>query len=283
MQVATMLRHQMSLWCCVLLLRLQQVAAADVAHDVPAGIPRHFAELPLNGEMSGCRSCGRPFVVRRLSERPAAFLLQNFLSAEECDTLMGSAELAGFEAAETTGKTQARHRCDVALLSPSRESVLAAVQSDAARALLSSEALQTPGGGVEELNVLRYQPGGEYTLHYDAMNNPRVLTILYYLNGVGATWFPLADNPTGAAVALADSSGVVARATALDPAKDGLRVTPTSAGDALVFYNFDGRGEPDSWALHAGLEVAPSDGEKWLGTHFFNHPRLCAGYEGYVL
>ena len=32
-----------------------------------------------------------------------------------------------------------------------------------------------------------------------AMNNPRIFTILYYLNGNGATWFPLADGPEEAA------------------------------------------------------------------------------------
>ena len=36
---------------------------------------------------------------------------------------------------------------------------------------------------------------------YDARNNPRIMTILYYLNGKGATWFPLADSPDGASFA----------------------------------------------------------------------------------
>ena len=71
-------------------------------------------------------------------------------------------------------------------------------------------------------------------------------------------------------------------AAVLSPATDGVRVEPTSAGDALAFFNFDAFGEPDPLALHAGLEVAASE-EKWIGTHFFNHPKLCAGYDGYVL
>lgn len=114
---------------------------------------------------------------------------------------------------------------------------------------------------------------------YDAQNNPRILTILYYLNGKGATWFPLAD---GRAIHFANHGEALEHASSLDPATDGVRVEPTSVGDALAFYNFDERGEPDAQTLHAGLEVAASE-EKWIGTHFFNHPRLCAGYEGYVL
>lgn len=193
---------------------------------------------------------------------------------------MESAIKSGFEVAETTGKTDARIRCDYALLSPSRESVLAGVQSDAARTFLSADALQTPGGGVEELNVLRYQPGGEYLPHYDARNNPRILTILYYLNGKGATWFPFADNP-GAAT-FANDGEALQHVASLDPAIDGTRVEPTSIGDALIFFNFDETGHPDLFTLHAGVEVAAGE-EKWIGTHFFNHPKLCAGYEDYVL
>ena len=265
-------------WSTLLLV----VAHSGDRAGVPAGMPSVLANLPLHSKAHGRRSDGRTFVLHRLSDRPHAFLLKGFLSAEECDALIESAKRSGFEAAETTGKTNARRHCEVALLTPSQERVLASIQSDAARVLLSSEALRTEGGGVEALNVLHYQPGGEYTLHYDAMNNPRILTILYYLNGKGETWFPLADSPQRVARAFADPNGVVSHASTLDPATDGLRVKPTGAGDALAFFNFDETGEPDQWALHAGLEVVPTE-EKWLGTHFFNHPKLCAGYESYVL
>ena len=105
-----------------------------------------------------------------------------------------------------------------------------------------------------------------------SMTHPRVLTIIYYLNGVGATWFPLADSAEGA---FATHKEALSHVGSLDPARDGLRVEPASRGDALVFYNHDAHGQPDPLALHAGLEV---EGEqvKWIGTHFFNVPALCA-------
>ena len=292
----------------MLTLLLHAFASNDASPA--AGAKPILMSLPLHETLIGQRSNGQQFTILRISEQPHAFVIRNFLSAEECEALMKSAKRRGFEVAETTGKTGARRRCDYALLSPSQEAVLASVQSDAARTLLSDEALQTPGGGVEELNVLRYQPGGEYLPHYDARNNPRILyaapglelmashpaslatmvilpsmpcvdrTILYYLNGKGATWFPLADNPQG--VGFANDGEAQKHVASLDPTTDGTVVEPAAIGDALAFFNFDEAGDPDPHTLHAGLEVAATE-EKWIGTHFFNHPKLCKGYEDYVL
>ena len=43
------------------------------------------------------------------------------------------------------------------------------------------------------LSLPTSQTGGEFVLHHDG--EPRTLTIIYYLNGVGGTWLPLADAP----------------------------------------------------------------------------------------
>ena len=43
----------------------------------------------------------------------------------------------------------------------------------------------------EPLQVVRYEPGGKYDVHHDAME--RFLTVLTYLNGVAGTWFPYAQ------------------------------------------------------------------------------------------
>ena len=113
--------------------------------------------------------------------------------------------------------------------------------------------------------MLRYAEGGEFKLHYDANGaNRRVLTVLLYLNGVGATWFPLAlQNARDAAdVAGANPPGQVALAAArrLTPGRDGVTVAPRK-GDAVAFYNYmdDGSGELDRLTAHAGL---PAPAEK---------------------
>jgi len=99
-------------------------------------------------------------------------------------------------------------------------------------------------------------------------------TVLYYLNGIGATWFPFADDQ---AAVVSDHAEALAQAASLDPATDGLRVEPLSAGDALAFFNFDGGGNMEPLALHAGLEVAATE-TKWVGSHFFRVPALCEGF-----
>lgn len=266
-------------------------ASAATIHP-PAGAPPQLAALPLGAELTGRRtSVGHSFTATRLALRPHAYLLRNLLSQDECDALITSAKRAGLHTAETTGKTASRRRCDVCTLSPWEEPVVKAIQIDVARLLLSAETLQLPGGGCEDLHVLRYQPGGEYLPHYDAMTHPRVLTVLYYLNGEGATWFPLADkggehggggsdgggSGSDTEETIATHADALARVASLDPATDGVRVEPASVGDALAFYNFDGEGYPDPLALHAGCEVA-AGATKWIGTHFFNAPALSAAH-----
>ena len=53
---------------------------------------------------------------------------------------------------------------------------------------------QTQLNEVEDLQVLKYEPGGEYALHHDGYR--RLATMIYYLNGVAGTWFPFAGLET---------------------------------------------------------------------------------------
>jgi len=59
-----------------------------------------------------------------------------------------------------------------------------------ANLFLTPYILSQPSAGVEDMQVLKYNTGGEFVLHHDG--EPRILTAIYYLNGVGGTWFPLA-------------------------------------------------------------------------------------------
>ena len=151
--------------------------------------------------------------------------------------------------------------------------------------------------------MLRYAAGGEFRCHYD---NPiqlgvepgaRVLTVLYYLNGVGATWFPLARTQTAAETAgggaddgqtpLLDPKDthkldeLLQRRSPVEKVRvtvcsdgqllqtssqcDGLKVAG-ELGDALAFFHLDESGALDLHAMHSGL---PAPKTRWVASHFF--------------
>lgn len=125
-----------------------------------------------------------------------------------------------------------------------------------------------------------------------------MLTVLYYLNGIGATWFPLARTQPAAAVAASGGAGedqppllgpkdtekldeLLQRRSPVEKVRvtvcsdgqllrtsshsDGLKVAG-EAGDALAFFHFDESGYLDLHAMHSGL---PAPGTRWVASHFF--------------
>lgn len=103
----------------------------------------------------------------------------------------------------------------------------------------------------EGLQILHYQPGGEYKAHFDyfpyeqsgskihlASGGQRVATLIIYLSEVeqgGETTFP----------------------------EIGLSITPKK-GSAVYFEYCNSKGEVDPLTLHAGMPVIK--GEKWIAT-----------------
>ena len=201
--------------------------------------------------------------IARVAGRPHAFLLKDVLTRAECAEIMRAAKEHGMHPAETSGGTDDRKRCDVGCLRPADAPIVRAYTQDVAELLLS-DAARGPGGGCEDLHVLRYEPGGEFKLHFDAgPSKPRALTVLTYLNECGgATWFPLADS----AREPRDPSELGDLVGGLRPEEHGLRVAG-SMGSALAFFNFADHGALDALALHAGL---PAPDTRWVASHFFH-------------
>jgi hypothetical protein len=125
--------------------------------------------------------------------------------------------------------------------------------------------VQVPVGNGEPFHVLRYNPGEEYTAHFDylftaqhtANGGQRVATVILYLSDVpegGETVFP--DSPTRPSAAEAASFSECAR--------KGLGVK-ARRGDALLFFSLKPDGATqDTASLHAGCPVAR--GTKWVAT-----------------
>jgi hypothetical protein len=136
------------------------------------GPPEPLSPLPVGDTLKAFRqsnsSSGKQrqdFTITRLAQDPHMFLLlRNVLSSEECQQLQQQAQQESMEQAETItqGDTKSRTHYRVAWIKIN--------QND----------------GI----TLEYQQGGEFILHHDGV--PRVLTIIYYLNGIAGTWFLLA-------------------------------------------------------------------------------------------
>ena len=252
-------------------------------------------------------------VATRIAARPHAFLLRGFLSHAECESLISSATACEMRSAQTIGGTIHRSGLDFAWLgsdSPHVDQLTSDVSAllladGVARQSRDSSSFGNPMLSSEPLNVLRYAAGGEFRCHYD---NPiqrglepgaRVLTVLYYLNGVGATWFPLARTQSAAAAAAAVADGgaddeqtpllgpkdtgklddLLQRRSPIEAVtvcsdgqlrqtssrRDGLKVAG-KAGDALALFHLDESGYFDLHAMHSGL---PAPETRWVASHFF--------------
>jgi len=125
--------------------------------------------------------------------------------------------------------------------------------------------------GLEDATqVLKYQPGGHYWLHYDAVrlsqagNNPAVLngvqrlaTFFYYLTDVeegGETIFGMAGEN-----GWKEDDNIM-----WSSCEKGYKIKPEK-GTAILWYNLMAEGhmegEIDPYSLHAGCDVVK--GEKW--------------------
>jgi len=250
------------------------------------------------------------FTIERVSGSPDIFCLRNFVTPSECTQIQKHAKESGMEEAGTItkGDTSSRKRCSVAWLSPSNGQrrdedathIVNDLVSSTANMFLSKEVMSHPSAGVEDMQVLKYGTGGEFVHHHDG--EPRVLTVIYYINGVGGTWFPLAHTNNDECKDFSKESEPLDKAGAMDlvkgfePGKDGLLAKGTgnapskdatatkhvvqeenehiawvNQGDAIAFYNYkdDGSGKLDWKSLHCGLPTSEEDGTKWIANHWY--------------
>uniref|UniRef100_A0A6U6CFA5 Fe2OG dioxygenase domain-containing protein n=1 Tax=Odontella aurita TaxID=265563 RepID=A0A6U6CFA5_9STRA len=180
-------------------------AVLQPEHELFLGPPDPLQSLNVGESVSfirphGSLGGGQKYAVERVSVDPPIFILRGFLSDMECDCIVSAASIEGNMAmAETVteGDNTSRTHCSVSWLSRSSATIDGSqflvdtdLLSSVAPILLSGQVLGHQSTEVEDLQVLRYRPGGQYVLHHDG--SPRFLTIIHYLNGVGGTWFPLA-------------------------------------------------------------------------------------------
>ena len=264
---------------CVL---LRAVLAAEVPNllDLPEWLP------------SGGAPGGISLVAERVSTEPRVFVIDNFLTSDECAALrdlaapdlVRSRVSSGTETNSRTSRgtflTGAKEAAPVVLRLESR--IAAAVAQPALRAP------DVPGGPEraplrrsEALQVVHYDVGQFYHEHYDNKAGnaaARAASFLVYLKDVpegGATYFPRSTGRPAAAM------GPLSRPAPGCPAGDpaapppppakplgpppGLRIFPRE-GRAIIFWSRTAAGHEDGASIHAAETVL--GGEKWIITRW---------------
>jgi len=223
-------------------IKPQTAPAADVTLD-------RGALVGLLGTPPGVRVPAR----NQVSERPKVIRFDRLMTVEECEYLAAIAmpQLNASMVTNPVTGAPMRHSertSSTASLAPLDQDLVVYCLN-----LRLAAAAGLPAENGEMLSILRYEPGQEYSPHFDflgakndtvaqfEMAGQRVRTLLVYLN---------TDYDGGETEFLAN----------------GLKVKG-EVGDAVLFHNVDDAGQPDLNSRHAGLPVRR--GAKWLASKWF--------------
>lgn len=227
-------------------------ASEPAAPTGAAGDAQSFSEQLATAPNSFATSDREVSMVFALAS-PRVILFADLLSAEECEELI---ELSRGKLARSSVVNASTGQYDVHPHRTSSGTHFARGENELIRRLERriSELVQCPVERGEPLQILHYQPRGEYKPHFDFFDpaqpgnelvlkqgGQRVATLVMYLNDVeagGSTVFPAV----------------------------GLDVVPRR-GHAVYFAYTTEQGELDARSLHGGSPV--SAGEKWIATKWF--------------
>lgn len=213
--------------------------------------------------------------VQIISAEPPLFVVHNFLSHKMCDDIIQSALDSGDMQRSTIGSQQdtstARTSSTVWMKEDECPDPLRLIADKV------SSITGLPTSHMENLQVVRYDPGQEFKMHTDHQNSfndlecrGRLATCLIYLaepSSGGETWFPEIkshDDDRGVLVAPTRGSAVMFWNTVEKPG------CPDYSAD--MFLNVDNR------LLHAGLPA--SAGEKWVCNRWIHPVDFGAGVRG---
>lgn len=248
--------------------RAVEVAPQSASPELPSALGAHQA--PQAGSLStqltdmpnSLDTPDREVEMLFVIESPRVVLFGNLLSDEECDSLVSLSRAKLQRSSVVNASTGAYdihpHRTSSGTYFNRGENEL--LQRIERRI---AELVDCPLDRGEPIQVLHYEPGGEYKPHYDyfdpahpgnqevlAQGGQRVATLIMYLNDVargGSTVFP----------------------------EIGLDVLPRK-GHAVYFAYCDEAGALDVRTLHGGSPVG--SGEKWIATKWFRQqPYVGAG------
>jgi prolyl 4-hydroxylase len=188
---------------------------------------------------------GHPVRISVSTDMPVVRVLENLLTTDECDALIGEAKprLARALTVDVDGRHQVDHRrTSQGMFFAMGETPL--VQRIEQRI---ADLLAIPVNHGEGLQILHYQPGQEYEPHFD--------------------WFN-PDQPGYSAVTARGGQRIASVVMYLNTPEEGggtafprIGLTVTAMRGSAVYFAYD---TGDEASLHAGLPVLK--GEKWIAT-----------------
>lgn len=181
-------------------------------------------------------------------EEPLIVVLDNVLSAEECEELIRLSKDGMKRSKIRSTSEENDHRTSSSMFLEERENeIMAKIEKRL------SYIMGIPEEHGEELQLLHYSIGQEYKAHFDffssknhPVKNPRISTLVIYLNDVeegGATFFP----------------------------KLNFSVSPQK-GRAVYFEYFYNNQETNELTLHGGAPILK--GTKWAATKWMRRQQI---------
>lgn len=253
------------------------------------------------------------FSVSRLSLAPHIYHFKGLLSNGECIDLMNAAEnveqtqqevaaiMDGESQSNSLKASSVRSKCIVSWLNNVSNGNSDALTIPRELGLVTGNILLTDeakkNGWCEPLQLVHYMGnGGKFDLHHDGLR--RGITVLYYLNGVGNTWFPFANEneilstndignrndalqlvekygmkPGTHGVLVAGKNSQILKSQLANGGIDKEHVIEVNQGDAIAFYNYktvNGEVFRDWNSIHAGLPTTEEEGEKFIANHWMH-------------
>lgn len=217
--------------------------------------------------------------VRVVSESPRIYVLENFLSEEECEFLKQLVN-GRLEPAKVVEK--AENKYDLQVTTRNNKQIWLTRKEERSTPLLRHiikrmhRAARVPDDDAEALQIGKYGIDEKYELHLDSdpgHDVPRPATLIAYLNDVeagGETLFPMNPrNRLACATKWHDFDGGkrfgIKNCCDLD--QPGIVKIPPRRGRAVLFWNHHVIGDRDRSSEHAACPVKA--GEKWIVQRWF--------------
>uniref|UniRef100_A0A7S4UJW3 Fe2OG dioxygenase domain-containing protein n=1 Tax=Guillardia theta TaxID=55529 RepID=A0A7S4UJW3_GUITH len=244
----------------------------------PSDIPGEKFVVPLPPS-------SRTVEVKRLSSTPRLFVVENFLSAEECEEIIKTATplLAPStvlkQGDQSNGEEKVKDEVrtsETAWLMDKKVPIVAKIRQRV------EELIRIPMSYAEDMQVLKYTFKQHYHVHYDffdpkmypgdkrwSSGHNRLVTVFFYLTSVekgGETIFPFGNTSAE------EHHKIQSWGPCENAVESSIKVKPVR-GSAVIFYlmkpHGHTHGELDHTSLHGGCD--PIVGEKWAANYWIRN------------